>query len=90
MVINTNIPNRICFNKLINTLLLKVLICASILLSTFSSYGQNSVESLMALYAEEGQHNRIESPFNGVMLVAKNDKILLKKSYGFHDIAKKY
>jgi len=88
MVINTNIPNRICFNKLINTLLLKVLICASILLSTFSSYGQNSVESLMALYAEEGQHNRIESPFNGVMLVAKNDKILLKKSYGFHDIAK--
>ena len=39
----------------------------------------------MALYAEQGQHNRIQSPFNGVMLVAKNNNILLKKAYGFYD-----
>jgi len=85
MVINTKIPNKINFNKLINLLFLRIFICTSILLSTFSSYGQDSVESLMALYAEEGQHNRIESPFNGVMLVTKNGKVLLKKAYGFSD-----
>lgn len=39
----------------------------------------------MVLYAEQGQHNRIQSPFNGVMLVAKNNNILLKKAYGFYD-----
>lgn len=39
----------------------------------------------MALYAEEGHHNRIQSPFNGVMLVSKGDEILLKRSYGFYD-----
>jgi len=39
----------------------------------------------MDLYSEEGQHNRIESPFNGVMLVTKNDKVLVKKAYGFYD-----
>ncbi|NQZ87399.1 MAG: serine hydrolase [Colwellia sp.] len=88
MVINTKIPNRLTFNKLFNTFVLKAWLCACVLLSTFSSYGQNSVESLMALYAEEGQHNRIESPFNGVMLVAKGDNILLKKAYGFHDQGK--
>jgi len=85
MVINTKIPNRLHFNKLFNTFVLKAWVYVGILLSTFSSYGQNSVESLMALYAEEGQHNRIQSPFNGVMLVAKDGNILLKKAYGFHD-----
>jgi CubicO group peptidase (beta-lactamase class C family) len=70
---------------LINSYVLKALVCISILLSTTSSYGQNNVESLMALYAEEGQHNRIESPFNGVMLVTQNGKVLLKKAYGFSD-----
>lgn len=49
-----------------------------------SSAGQD-VTTLMQLYAQKGQHNRIESPFNGVMLVAKNNKILLKKAYGFYD-----
>ena len=43
----------------------------------------------MELYAEEGQHNRIESPFNGVMLVTKKGKVLLKKAYGFSDKEKK-
>jgi CubicO group peptidase (beta-lactamase class C family) len=85
MVLDIKTFNKITFNKLINTFVLKALVCISILLSTFSSYGQNSVESLMALYAEEGQHNRIESPFNGVMLVTKNGKVLLKKAYGFSD-----
>lgn len=85
MVINTKRLKRINFNKLINNFVLKALVCTCILLSTFSSYGQNTVEPLMALYAEEGQHNRIESPFNGVMLVAKDGNILLKKAYGFHD-----
>ncbi len=85
MVINKKIPNRLHFNKLCNTFVMKALVYVCILLSAFSSYGKNSVESLMALYAEEGQHNRIQSPFNGVMLVAKNGNILLKKAYGFHD-----
>ncbi|NQZ22569.1 MAG: serine hydrolase [Colwellia sp.] len=85
MVIDIKILSRQSFNKLINIWVLKTLVCTSILLCTFSSFGQNSVASLMALYAEEGQHNRIESPFNGVMLVTKNGKVLLKKAYGFHD-----
>jgi CubicO group peptidase (beta-lactamase class C family) len=88
MVVDISKFKRIAFNKLINIFVLKVVVCTSILLSTFSSYGQSSVESLMALYAEEGQHNRIESPFNGVMLVTKNDKVLLKKAYGFFDKTK--
>lgn len=70
MVIGIKILSRQNFNKLINTLLLKTLLCTSILLCTFSSFGQ---------------HKRIESPFNGVMLVTKNGKVLLKKAYGFHD-----
>lgn len=85
MVIDIRKFNKIKCSSLINRYVLKALVCTSILLSTFSSYGQNSVESLMALYAEEGQHNRIESPFNGVMLVTKNGKVLLKKAYGFSD-----
>ncbi|MCJ8319723.1 MAG: serine hydrolase [Colwellia sp.] len=51
---------------------------------TASSFTQN-INALMELYSQEGQHNRIESPFNGVMLVAKDNKILLKKAYGFYD-----
>jgi CubicO group peptidase (beta-lactamase class C family) len=85
MIIDKRKFSSLTFNKLISNIVLKVLFCTSILLSTFTSYGQNSVESLMALYAEEGQHNRIESPFNGVMLVTKNGKVLLKKAYGFSD-----
>ncbi|NQZ11208.1 MAG: serine hydrolase [Algicola sp.] len=49
-----------------------------------SGFAQD-LTAVMDLYAEEGQHNRIKSPFNGVMLVAKNDKILLKKAYGFYN-----
>jgi len=45
----------------------------------------DDVNTVMELYANKGHHNRIESPFNGVMLVAKNDKLLLKKAYGFAD-----
>jgi len=45
----------------------------------------DDVSTVMELYANKGHHNRIESPFNGVMLVAKNDKLLLKKAYGFAD-----
>ena len=85
MVIDIDKINKVKCSPLIKRFVLKALVCTSVLLSTFSSYGQSSVESLMALYAEEGQHNRIESPFNGVMLVTKNGKVLLKKAYGFSD-----
>ena len=61
-----------------------VLVCFFVLPFSVTSFGQD-LTSLMELYAQEGQHNRIESPFNGVMLVAKNNKILLKKAYGFYD-----
>lgn len=63
---------------------LKTITYISALLVSITSYG-NNIEGLMDLYAQEGQHNRIESPFNGVMLVAKDDKIILKKAYGFYD-----
>jgi CubicO group peptidase (beta-lactamase class C family) len=61
----------------------KMLILVTLMLSQ-SGFAQD-LTSVMDLYAEEGQHNRIESPFNGVMLVAKDDKILLKKAYGFYN-----
>ena len=61
----------------------KMLILVMLMLSQ-SGFAQD-LTAVMDLYAEEGQHNRIKSPFNGVMLVAKNDKILLKKAYGFYN-----
>ncbi len=61
----------------------KMFILVMLMLSQ-SGFAQD-LASVMDLYAEEGQHNRIKSPFNGVMLVAKNDKILLKKAYGFYN-----
>ena len=47
------------------------------------------LNELMDLYAEEGQHNAIGSPFNGAVLIAKGDNVLLKKAYGFYDHQKK-
>ncbi|NQZ10500.1 MAG: serine hydrolase [Algicola sp.] len=43
------------------------------------------LEQWMDLYAEQGHQNGIGAPFNGVMLVTKNDQVLLKKAYGFYD-----
>jgi len=70
--------------RVLNSFKFRIIAYISLIVFTVSSYGQN-VDLLMELYAEEGQHNRIESPFNGVMLVAKNGNVLLKKAYGFSD-----
>jgi CubicO group peptidase (beta-lactamase class C family) len=48
----------------------------------------SDIKNMMELYANKGHHNRIESPFNGVMLVVKDDKVLLKKAYGFANKSK--
>jgi CubicO group peptidase (beta-lactamase class C family) len=85
MAIDIKVFNKTKLRQLLSSSVSKALLCISLMISTFSSYGQNSVAALMALYAEEGQHNRIESPFNGVMLVSKNGEVLLKKAYGFSD-----
>jgi len=38
---------------------------------------------LMEMYATKGSQKGIKSPFNGAVLVAKNDKIIFKKAYGY-------
>jgi CubicO group peptidase (beta-lactamase class C family) len=53
------------------------------------SAGSHDLSSLMDLYSQEGQHNRIQSPFNGVMLVAKDDRVIHRKAYGFYDKSNK-
>ncbi len=63
-----------------------ILIITFFLLLACSETPRN-LESIVDLYAEQGNHEAIGSPFNGVLLVAKNDKIVLKKAYGFYNHA---
>ena len=41
-----------------------------------------SIEEYMTLYAKQGHEESMQSPFNGVVLIEKEGKILFKQSYG--------
>ncbi|MDA8020780.1 MAG: serine hydrolase [Thermoanaerobaculia bacterium] len=51
----------------------------------FAAPRDRSLDSLMDLYAKQGQREGVGSPFNGVLLVAKGDEVIHKKAYGFYD-----
>ncbi|MFT4646790.1 MAG: CubicO group peptidase (beta-lactamase class C family) [Planctomycetota bacterium] len=55
----------------------------SFLFSACSSKPESS-EDIMQEYAENGRR-AIGSPFSGAVLVAKNDSVVLKKSYGYYN-----
>ena len=69
-------------------MLLNKLILIYFFVIFFSLNGQN-LDELLEDYAKDGNNRRIRSPFNGVLLVAKNDKIIFKKAYGYSDVKNK-
>ncbi|WP_298425265.1 serine hydrolase [uncultured Kordia sp.] len=70
-------------NKILKSLLLGMIL----LLFSSCMNSENTIESIMNDYAENGR-KELGSPFTGTVLVAKNDEILFTGAYGLKDRAK--
>ncbi|NAS30715.1 serine hydrolase [Flavobacteriaceae bacterium R38] len=63
--------------------IIRLIVC--VLISVSSLHGQHRVDSLLTAYTQNGRKNGIRANFNGVVLIAKNDKIVFHKAYGYAD-----
>ncbi len=66
----------------------KILSITALILFTFSINAQQ-LDSFIKQYTTNGKSLGIRSNFNGVILVAKNDKIILHKAYGYANMETK-
>ena len=62
--------------------IIKLIVCITI--SVSGLHAQN-IDSLLTEYTQNGKANGIRANFNGVVLLAKNDKIVFHKAYGYSD-----